>query len=72
MWLYPYLTYFAIAAIGVVIVSMAFVEKVRSQLWLGLLTVGVVLVAYFIKQRVSGSPPGSGRFTRSEERATVT
>ena len=72
MWLYPYLTYFAIAAIGVVIVSMALVEKVRSQLYLGLLSVGVVLLAYFIKQRVSSSPPGSGRFERSEERATVT
>ena len=32
MWLYPYLTYFTIAAIGVVIASMAFVGDVRSQL----------------------------------------
>ena len=51
MWLYPYLTYFTIAAIGVVIASMAFVADVRSQLWLGLLSVGVVLVAYSIKSR---------------------
>src|SRR4051794_26446707 len=36
MWLYPYLTYLAIAAIAVVIASMAFVKDVRSQLWWGL------------------------------------
>ena len=57
MWLYPYLTYFAIAAIGVVIASMAFVADVRSQLWLGLLSLGVVLVAYWVKsarQRAGG------------------
>ena len=49
MWAYPYLTYFAIAAIGVVIASMALVADVRSQLWLGLLSLGVVLAAYFAK-----------------------
>jgi GABA permease len=73
MWLYPYLTYFAIAAIGVVIVSMALVESVRSQLYLGLLSVGVVLTAYFIKQRVAAGRPGGGegRFTRERETAPV-
>jgi GABA permease len=64
MWLYPYLTYFAIGAIGVVIVSMALVESVRSQLYLGLLSVAVVLAGYFIKQRVAGDEPGRTRFTR--------
>ena len=32
MWLYPYLTWFTIAAIAVVIASMASVGDVRSQL----------------------------------------
>jgi GABA permease len=71
MWLYPYLTYFAIAAIGVVIVSMALVESVRSQLYLGLLSLGVVLAAYFIKQRFSRDDEGGGRFTRERDRSTV-
>jgi GABA permease len=74
MWLYPYLTYFAIAAIGVVILSMALVESVRSQLYLGLLSLGVVLAAYFIKQRVAAGRPGGGgegRFTRERETAPV-
>ena len=72
MWAFPYLTYLAIAGMIGIVVAMALVEKVRSQLYLGLLSVGVVLLAYFIKQRVSSSPPGSGRFERSEtDRATA-
>ncbi|MDA0137434.1 amino acid permease [Solirubrobacter sp. CPCC 204708] len=77
MWAYPYLTYFAIAAIGVVIASMAFVEDVRSQLWLGLLSVGVVLAAYFVKSRVQhtrgdagegGRPVRDRRFVAGQDR----
>jgi GABA permease len=71
MWLYPYLTYFTIAAIGVVIASMAFVSDVRSQLWLGLLSLGVVLAAYFVKHRVAGDAPPAredARFERTAER----
>jgi GABA permease len=77
MWAYPYLTYFAIAAIAVCIGSMAFVADVRSQLWLGLLSLGVVLAAYFVKSRRQGSrgdagegglAVGEGRFARGEDR----
>jgi GABA permease len=80
MWLYPYLTYFTIAAIVVVIASMAFVADVRSQLWLGLLSVAVVVAAYFVKERVSaredaggdagegGLAVGRGRFAAREDR----
>jgi GABA permease len=70
MWLYPYLTWFTIAAIGVVIASMAFVSDVRPQLWLGLLSVGVVLFAYWIKSRRehAGPPPREDvRFARAAE-----
>jgi GABA permease len=76
MWLYPYLTWFTIAAIVVVIGSMAFVSDVRSQLYLGLLSVAVVLGAYFAKSAVQksrgdaglGGPTGSGRFSTREDR----
>ena len=63
MWLYPYLTYFTIAAIVVVIGSMAFVGDVRSQLWLGLLSLAVVLAAYAVKRLVgkdAGGDAGEG------------
>ena len=77
MWAYPWLTYFAIGAIGVVIASMAVVADVRSQLWLGLLSVGVVLAAYFAKSArersrgdsgKGGLAVGDGRFTRGQDR----
>src|SRR4051812_21395086 len=70
MWLYPYLTYFTIAAIGLVIASMALVDDVRSQLWLGLLSVAVVLGAYAVRRRTAGGDAGAGRgrFARRGER----
>ena len=58
MWLYPYLTYFAIAAMVVVIGSMALVDDVRSQLIPSFISLFVVLGAYWFK-------------TRAERRATT-
>ena len=78
MWLYPYLTWFTIAAIGVVIASMAFVDDVRSQLCWGWLSVAVVLVAYFVKAQWArtraatpawvASPVRQRRFSAREDR----
>lgn len=45
MWAYPYLTWVVIAAIVVVIGSMAFVGDVRDQLWWSLGSLAVVLIA---------------------------
>src|SRR6201991_3389722 len=78
MWLYPYLTWLAIVAIAVVIASMAFVEDVRSQLWWGLASVAVVLIAYAIKRSAGqdagrdagerGLAVGERRFVAGEHR----
>ena len=46
MWGYPWLTWLVIAAIVVVISSMAFVDEVRSQLWWSLGSLAIVLGAY--------------------------
>src|SRR4051812_47838391 len=51
MWAYPYLTYFAIAAMVVVIGSMALVADVRSQLIPSFISLAVVLAAYWFKSR---------------------
>jgi GABA permease len=48
MWGYPFLTWLAIAAIVVVIASMAFVDDVRDQLWWSLGSLAVVLLAAWI------------------------
>ena len=51
MWFYPYLTYFAIVAMVVVIASMALVEDVRAQLIPSFISLFVVLAAYWFKTR---------------------
>ena len=51
MWLFPYLTYFAIAAMVAVIASMALVKDVRSQLIPSFISLAVVLAAYWFKTR---------------------
>jgi len=51
MWAFPWLSYLVVFGITVVIASMAFVEEVRSQLYLGLLSVAVVLGAYWLRAR---------------------
>ena len=51
MWLFPWLTYVAIAGMVAVIVAMAFVDDVRSQLIPSFLSLAVVLVAAFRRYR---------------------
>jgi GABA permease len=48
MWGYPYLTWLSIAAIVVVIASMAFVDDVRDQLWWSLGSLAIVLIAAWL------------------------
>jgi GABA permease len=57
MWAFPYLTYFAIAAMVAVIAAMALVEDVRAQLIPSFISLAVVLLAYWIKSRRSASVP---------------
>lgn len=56
MWLYPWLTYASIAAIVVIIGSMALVDDVRSQLIRSAISVLVVLGAYVLKSRRATTP----------------
>jgi L-asparagine transporter-like permease len=51
MWLYPWLTYLAMAAIVVVVGSMYFIEGSRSQLFLSFISLAVVAGAYMIRKR---------------------
>jgi GABA permease len=74
MWGYPWLTYLVIAAIVVVIGSMAFVDDVRSQLWWSLGSLAVVLGAYALRARFGGEETPRDReprFTREDEPAVT-
>lgn len=55
MWCYPYLTCFAILGMIGILVAMAFIPDQRTPLWLGVVSLGVLLVAYTWRARKSGA-----------------
>jgi GABA permease len=63
MWLFPWLTYASIAGMVAVIVAMAFVKDVRSQLIPSFLSLAVVLGAAYLRYR----QPTAQRATRGAQ-----
>lgn len=57
MWGFPWLSYATIAAMGSVIIAMAFIPDTRPEFFFSLLTVAVILVAYQIRQRRGRDTP---------------
>ncbi|KAH0441838.1 hypothetical protein KCU90_g2124, partial [Aureobasidium melanogenum] len=55
MWCYPYLTCFAIVGMLGILAAMAFIPDQRTPLWLGVVSLGVLLVAYVWRARKSGA-----------------
>ena len=60
MWFFPWLTYAAIAAMVAVIVAMALVEDVRSQLIPSFISLAVVLAAGWLRYRQAGARASVG------------
>jgi GABA permease len=56
MWLFPFLSIFAIVAMLAVLVQMALAPDLRIQCLLSLVALGVVVVVYFVAQRFANSP----------------
>ncbi len=48
MWLYPYLTYFTIIGITVILVAMVFIDSMRNQLILTAIITAIVIASYFL------------------------
>ncbi|EIT87447.1 GABA permease [Fictibacillus macauensis ZFHKF-1] len=48
MWLFPGLSYFVIFAIAVILISMAFIDSMKSQLYLTILLTAAVILSYFL------------------------
>ncbi len=55
MWAYPTLTIVAIVGIVAILVQMMFTADTRSQIFLSLLSWGVVVVLYVVTKRAGGS-----------------
>ena len=49
MWCFPYLSWFSIAWMVIVLAMMAWIEETRSQLLLSVIAFGVILIAYRIR-----------------------
>ena len=58
MWCFPYLTWLAIAGMVSIVVARAFIPEPRTPLILGVASLGVLLVAYFVRHLVNGGKAG--------------
>lgn len=56
MWFFPWLSYLTIALVVVVIAAMAVLPDTRSQFWLSLVTLAVVLAGYEVRRRRAPTP----------------
>lgn len=56
MWAYPYLTYVAIAGMIAIVVAMAFIPEQRTPLLLGVVSLGILILAY-VGRLHWGKPP---------------
>ncbi|WP_309089977.1 amino acid permease [Domibacillus sp.] len=54
MWLFPYITYAVIASIGIILISMIFIDSMKSQLLLTLLITGGLILSFFFKKKRPG------------------
>jgi GABA permease len=56
MWGYPYLTYLTIAGMLGIVLAMAFIPDQRTPLVFGLMSLGVLIVACFVRRRFGRQP----------------
>jgi GABA permease len=59
MWLFPYLSFAAIAAMGAVLVAMAFTAGLQRDFYVSCITLAVAIVAYLIANRVRQPRPAA-------------
>jgi len=57
MWCYPYLTYVAIVGMVGIVVAMAFIPEQRQPLLLGVVSLGVLVLAYGVRALCGRSSP---------------
>jgi GABA permease len=54
MWGYPYLTYLTICGMIAIVVAMGFIPDQRAPLGFGLVSVGILLLAFLLRRRLGG------------------
>jgi GABA permease len=56
MWAYPYLTYVTIAGMACIVIAMGLIPEQRTPLLFGLISVGILMVAYALRERYGRKP----------------
>jgi GABA permease len=56
MWAYPYLTYLAIAGMLGIVLAMGFIPEQRTPLIFGLISLGILLLAFGMRARFGNKP----------------
>jgi GABA permease len=56
MWAYPYLTYLAIAGMLGIVLAMAFIPEQRTPLVFGIISLGILLLAFAARARFGKRP----------------
>ncbi|MFD0920416.1 amino acid permease [Saccharopolyspora rosea] len=57
MWLFPWLSHLTIGLLAAVLLAMAVLPATRSQFWLSLVTLAVILAAYEVRVRRAAPAP---------------
>jgi GABA permease len=63
MWLFPWLSYLAIAAMLLVLIAMALTPSHRAEFWTSAISIGVVLTAYHLFRRPAAARLPSANFS---------
>src|SRR5215204_3744289 len=70
MWLYPWLTYLSIFGILAVLIAMFFISGLRPQIIASLISLGVILIAYFLRKAFGPTQRDPSEVIREEETAS--
>jgi GABA permease len=73
MWCFPYLTWVSIVGMIGILIAMAFIPDQRKPLWLGVASLGLMLVAYkvFVSRRGNGRYAADPELASCQSRATI-
>src|SRR5918997_1280313 len=70
MWFYPWLTYLSIIGILAVLIAMFFIPGLRPQIIASLISLAVILFAYFLRKRFGPTQRDPSEVLREEEMAS--
>jgi GABA permease len=70
MWFYPWLTYLSIVGIVAVLVAMFFIASLRPLIIASLISLGVILIAYFLRKAFGPTQRDPSEVIREAETAS--